>query len=283
MSALHFAQTRHIPLPAAPLSEEQDIVRLDIPVLDPRTDVVKRDVAGHLVSSIYPDHLGLDPNRAFRCPAAARRDEVPDVVRSEKLPNGYHVTATSLEAAAVQMLACDPQVTRILPRAHVLTYPFVEGGRTVMRSFVPDFVFVRTSGEVSTLALAPSWEPGANGARRALEAEAIRAAYKRHGVTFLRWSEHKPFARHPRRNRELMLQRAPEATEADLKKVRAVLALHGVPTTVKAVHRRAKLTTRPVLDRVLGCLMNLALRGEVSLDLSKPFDGTTRVGKGAIA
>ncbi|MGA0594272.1 hypothetical protein [Enterovirga sp. CN4-39] len=282
MSALHATQIHRVPMPVPNRTVCTDTVRLDIIFLDDKS-VMTRDLPADQFSSIYPDDLGLGPNDAFRCPAAARRDGVPDVVRSEKLPNGYHVTATSLEAAAFQMLACDAQITRIVPRAHVLSYPFKEGGRTVLRTFVPDFVFVRTNGEVSALALAPSWEPGANGSRRANEADAIRAAYKRHRVGFLKWSEHKPFARHPRRNREFMLRRAPEATDADLQRVRAALALHGLPTTVKAVHRRAKLTSRPVLDRVLDCLMNLALRGEVGLDLSKPFDGTTRVTKGALA
>ncbi|NNM74207.1 hypothetical protein [Enterovirga aerilata] len=231
-------------------------------------------------SAIVPADLGLGPQALSFGPTVLGRNAVPDFVRSEKLPGGQALAATSLETAALQMLVCDPSVEKIVPRGHVLSYSAMRNGGRHEHVFVPDVVFRRFGGEVCTLALLPSWERNPHDPAWISKAADLRAAYRSHGVTFLAWTERMPFARIPRRNREFMLERAGAATEVDLQKVRSAIDLHGLPSSVGALARRARLGSRSSLNRLLTCLTNLALKGEVALDMSRPFDGGSRVSAG---
>ncbi len=56
-----------------------------------------------------------------------------------------------------------------------------------------------------------------------------------------------------------------------LLRVRDALVALGLPTTIAAVVRAARLNDRPGECRAYTAVMNLALAGEVALDLARPL------------
>lgn len=231
---------------------------------------------GPAPSPIHPAGLGLDPPMPS-LPPRPRRIPVIDVVRTEKVVGGVVVTTCALEAAAVRSLACDPDIELIAIRPHVLTLTAPDRSPSGPSWFVPDLVARRRDRSVLAVALLPSWERDRSDPVWATTERAVRAAYANAGVAFAVWTDWRLFARQPRINHERMLrERAGEAGAADLPRVLKALGQMRYPTTVAAVHRRARLA----LGRTLACLMELALAGSVSLDLARPLDGAAVVRRG---
>ncbi|KAA2235868.1 hypothetical protein [Salinarimonas soli] len=251
------------------------------------TTVSTRAVAaGTAVPQVHPADLGLAAASAPLQSRRPRRTAVPDVVRTGKVFGGVVTTTCSLETAAVQRLACDPDIELIALRPHVLLYPR-QGGGMVPQAFVPDLVARRRDGSVLAVALAWTWERDRTGTDRIRDEGAVRAGYAELGVGFEVWTEARLFARQARLNHARMLrehtrEEAGGTGAADLARARDAISRIGFPTTVGQVHRRLRFACRRGVSRTLAAIMALAMAGEVSLDLRKPLDGASAIKRGTL-
>jgi hypothetical protein len=64
---------------------------------------------------------------------------------------------------------------------------------------------------------------------------------------------------------------------AALIRTRDVIAELGMPSTIADVAKRARVNSPDGCNRVYTAIMNLALAGEIDLDLSKPFSMATEI------
>ena len=65
--------------------------------------------------------------------------------------------------------------------------------------------------------------------------------------------------------------------------VRRAIRELGFPTTIDAVRHEADLPSPESSDRAFSVLMQMALRGEIALDMSRRFNGTTTITAGNLS
>ncbi|GJD77481.1 hypothetical protein [Methylobacterium gregans] len=249
-----------------------------------RLESVAPSPAVHGTSFAVPADLGLGPSPRSLQPHRSPRGWVPDIVRSEKLPGGMAVTTSALETAGLTMLLCDPATTLVVPYGHVLSYrEVIPGGDMLEGRHRPEAVARRRDGSVVAVTFIHSWERDAAAPEWSRTEAAVRAAYRRLGVTCRVLTEHTLFARTQRENRVRMLRERAGCQDPDVPRVREALVRHGLPTTVARFHRRARPYPTRRLDRTLACLVELALAGDVTLDLRNPLGPETRVTQGGRA
>lgn len=259
------------------LGEPGLLKRIDLPAV-PSGPGTK---AGPGTSFAVPADLGLGSSPRSLPPVRPPRGWVPDVLRHEKLPGGMVVTTAALETAGLTMLLCDPDTQLVVPFGHVLGYREVAADGAVLEGrHRPEAVVRRRDGAVVAYTFIHSWERDAAAPDWPRTKAAIRAGYRRLGVGFRVLTEHPLFARTLRENRARMLRERAGCQDPDVARVRESLAGHGLPTTVARFHRRARPFPARRLDRTLGCVIELALAGDVALDLRNPLGPETRIGRG---
>lgn len=259
------------------LGEPGLLKRIDLPAV-PSGPGTK---AGPGTSFAVPADLGLGSSPRSIQPPRPPRGWVPDVLRHEKLPGGMVVTTAALETAGLTMLLCDPDTRLVVPFGHVLGYREVAADGAVLEGrHRPEAVVRRRDGAVVAYTFIHSWERDAAAPDWPRTKAAIRAGYRRLGVGFRVLTEHPLFARTLRENRARMLRERAGCQDPDVARVRESLAGHGLPTTVARFHRRARPFPARRLDRTLGCVIELALAGDVALDLRNPLGPETRIGRG---
>lgn len=233
-------------------------------------------------SFVVPADYGLGTRPRSSPPIRPPRDWVPDVLRHERLPGGLAVTTTALEAAGVSMLLCDPATDLVVPYGHVLSYRETgTDGNVVEGRHRPEAVVRRRDGAIAAYTFIYSWVRDADLPRWSRTEAAVRAGYRRLGVDFRVLTEHRIFARIPRENRARMLRERAGPGDPDVGRVLEALVRHGLPTTVAGLHRRARPFPARRLDRTLACVIELALAGDVALDLAKPLGPDTRITGGS--
>jgi hypothetical protein len=230
-------------------------------------------------SSIFPEHFGLVPGAR-----PARQHKWWHQMSSWRGEFGSQkgVGPTPFESLLERdfqtILCADYRIHQYGVQPHTLTYwtPNANGSRT-KHTYVPDFVARDKEGRVmiievkasyfTTLSYWKSREPY------------IKEAYDLdHGAPFLLFTERDIRIQPRLANFEIMLRhRGPPDDPQAEQTVRDILRILNGDTTIGEVCAQGRLPAPPGADRCYTAIMRLALRGELSLDLSKPFSPSTRV------
>jgi hypothetical protein len=238
-----------------------------------------------LKSSAQPANLGLVPDapvvrevkrRNFLCAV--------DGDGGDHKALGAAPFRSLLERDLRTLLGANPDIAHYAVEPHVLTYYIPDGrGGQERHDYVPDVVCRYRAGAIVVIdakalfiAGRPSWTR-----RRPHIEEAYRLD---HGVTFLTLDETEIRAEPRLSNCQVMERhRFIVPDQVALLRVRDALAELGLPTTIAAVVRAARLNDRPGECRAYTAVMNLALAGEVTLDLGRPFSFDTEIREEASA
>lgn len=232
-----------------------------------------------LKSSAQPGNLGLFPG-------APVVREVPKRIAMGSVHGdgadhkalGRAPFRSLLERDMRTLLGANPAIAHYAIEPHELTYHIPDGrGGTERHVYVPDVVCRYRTGEVVVIdakalyiAARPNWT------RREPH---IREAYLvDHGVPFVVIGEDDLRAE-PRLSTCQVMERHRyiAADHAALTRVRDVLAALGLPSTIDAVARAARLASPPGSCRAFTAVMNLALAGELALDLGAPLTRASAV------
>jgi len=183
-----------------------------------------------------------------------------------------------LERDFQTILCADYRIREYGVQTHTLTYwtPNDNGSQT-KRTYVPDFVACDKEGRILIIEVKanyfttlPYWQS---------REPYIREAYTLdHGVPFLLFTELDVRIQPRLANFEIMLRHRgpPDDPQAKLA-VRDILRQLNGDATIEKVCAMGRLPAPPGSDRCYTAIMRLALRGEVSLDIAKPFSLSTRV------
>lgn len=189
-----------------------------------------------------------------------------------------------LERDMRTLLGANPAIAHYAVEPHELEYFLPDGrGGFVKHVYVPDVVCRYRSGEIVVIDAKALYFTSLPGWTR--REPHIREAYELdHGVPFVTLGEDVLRAE-PRLSNCQILERhryiVPD-TVAMMRARDAVRAL-GCPTTIREVVGALALASLPGQCRAFTAVMNLALAGEVSLDLGTPFGPGTLVFEGASA
>ncbi|KPH81421.1 hypothetical protein [Bosea vaviloviae] len=183
-----------------------------------------------------------------------------------------------LERDCQTLLEANPAITAYSVEPHVLKYSAPNAaGDFEARTYVPDFGLITADGQILIVdAKAEALRQMAGWTRREPH---IREAYAiQHGVRFLVLTE-AAIRKRPRlaNCEEMLAHREPGTDLAALTTIRDVLATVEQSSTIGALTAAASLVSPPGQDRAFTAIMRLALRGEIKLDLSRPFSPTTSV------
>ncbi|WP_238258214.1 hypothetical protein, partial [Methylorubrum podarium] len=193
-------------------------------------------------------------------------------------------TESVLEMDGLAHIETNPRYVRVAPQPHRLTF-HVDGpdGSTRVETYVPDLAVLTTDGSVvivdfkwSWLRALPEW--------KAVE-PIIREAYRvDHGAAFTVLTEEHILVEPRRTNIAIMLLHRPPAEDpAALAAVRGAVGRLGLPSTIGAIRDASGLVTDGERDPAFSALVELAVSGEVGLDMSQAFDDQTTVHAGPFA
>jgi hypothetical protein len=181
-----------------------------------------------------------------------------------------------LERDLRTLLSANPEIDSYAIEPHTLEY-FIptEAGSHEKHTYVPDLVFRYRDRRIAVLdakarffTTAKAW----------LKCEPhITAAYNiDHNVPFVVLSEDTIRLQPRLSNCEIMKRhRYIVEDSAALMRTREVIASISLPTTIARVTEAARINSPEGSNRVYTAIMNLALAGEIDLDLSKPFSMAT--------
>lgn len=175
-------------------------------------------------------------------------------------------------------LGANPDIAHYAIEPHVLTYYVPDGrGGQEKHEYVPDVVCRYRNGAIVVIDAKARFIAGRPGWTR--RQPFIEEAYRLdHGVAFLTLDEAEIRAE-PRLSNAQVMERhryiIPD--EVALLRVRDALVELGLPTVIAAVVRAARLNDMPGQCRAYTALMNLALAGEIALDLGRPFSVQTEI------
>lgn len=181
-----------------------------------------------------------------------------------------------LERDLRTLLSANPDIDCYAIEPHRLEYFIpIESGGYAKHTYVPDVVLRYRDSRIAVLdakalffATTKAW----------LKCEPhITAAYNiDHDVPFVVLSEG-VIRLQPRLSNCEIMKRHRYIVEdvAALMRTRDVIATIGLPTTIAGVTEAARINSPEGSNRVYTAIMNLALTGEIDLDLSKPFSMAT--------
>jgi len=229
------------------------------------------------ISKTTPADLGLfagsDPVRKVN-----RRNyhRAVDGDGGDHKPIGLSPFRSLLERDLRTLLSANPDIDCYAIEPHTLEYFIpIENGAHEKHTYVPDIVlryrdrrFVVLDAKAFFFATGDTW--------RKYEPH-ITAAYNiDHNVPFVVLSEGIIRLQPRLANCEIMKRHRyiVEDTPA-LLKTREVIASVSQPTTIATVTSAARINSPAGSNRVYTAIMNLALGGEIALDLAKPFSMTT--------
>lgn len=189
-----------------------------------------------------------------------------------------------LERDLRTLLGANPEIDCYAIEPHELRFfmPNDAGGFD-LHGYVPDVVCRYRDGRIVVIDAKAVYFTRAKGWQR--RAPFIEQAYLLdHGVPFVVLSEDVIRAEPRLSNAQIMKRhRYIVSDEEALARVRDTIAELGTPTTVGALRRGASLESLPGSCRALSALMNLALAGEISIEIARPFSDATIVWGEALA
>ena len=223
---------------------------------------------------------GYEPMRRIK--PKQRRVSLPGYFPTRKTFDRKSIrTETILEQAGLGHIETNARYLQIAPQPHRLTYykPCADGS-WVKATYVPDLAVLTTNLNVvvvdfkwTVLRAMPEWA--------AVEPIITEAYQIDHGATFTVLTEEHLLIEPRRTNVAIMcMHRPPANNPAALTAVRIAVAVLGLPTTIGAICAKANLGRTEDSDPAFSAIMELAIAGEISLDMSAVFhDGTeVRVG-----
>lgn len=184
-----------------------------------------------------------------------------------------------LERDCQTRISADWRFASYAVRPLCLTYwtPNPDGGFT-KRSYTPDIVATDYTGRILIVEVKASYL--ARQEQWTTREPYIRAAFADdHHVDFLLFTEVQICDQPSLDNSEIMLSHRPPPDDMPAEMaVRDLLALLGPESTIGEVCAAASEVNS---QRRYSAIMRLAIRGEISLDLSRPFSQETKIGVGA--
>jgi len=226
---------------------------------------------------------GYEPMRRIK--AKQRRVSLPGYFPTRKTFDRRSIrTESILELAGLAHIETNARYVRIAPQPHRLTYykPCPDGS-WLKATYVPDLAVLTAEANVvvvdfkwSDLRALPEWT--------AVE-PLIRQAYRAdHGATFTVLTEEHLLIEPRRTNVAIMcMHRPPAENDRALTLVRVAISELGLPTTIGAVRNRAGLGGTDVRDPAFSAIMELAIAGEISLDLGIAFHDGTEIRRGLVS
>jgi hypothetical protein len=231
-------------------------------------------------SSIHPTHFGLivgaEPVRQIK-PRSHRRTMTGWFpTRKGTLPSLR--TDSLLELGGLAQFEVNPDCVLMATQPHHLVYhePRADGG-TTRRVYTPDAAIQMRDGRVIVVDFKiaeytrlPYWQ--------ALEPILAEAYQRDHGIAFRTITDEMIGIEPRKTNVSIMLMHrcVTEDTEA-MVAVQSVLARTPLPTTIGAIKSHVALPSCAHVDRTFSVIMELAIRGEIRLDLGVPLGGSTRI------
>jgi len=193
-------------------------------------------------------------------------------------------TESILEQAGLGHIETNARYRKIAAQPHRLTYykPCPDGS-WVKATYVPDLAVLTAEDNVvvvdfrwSALRAMPEWS--------AVES-LIKDAYRvDHGATFTVLTEEHLLIEPRRTNVAIMcMHRPPAENLGALTVVRTAISGLGSPTTIGAVRAKARLGGTDARDPSFSAIMELAIMGEISLDMSDIFHDGTEVRSGVLS
>lgn len=237
-------------------------------------------------SRVHPESLGLAPGckPVRKIAKKSKRISRPGVFASAKTFDGRAIrTESILEMEGLAHIEVNARYVRVAPQPHRLIFHVEDGRSTQVHTYVPDLAILTRDGQVivvdfkwSFLRERPDWA--------ALE-PVIREAYRLdHGVTYRVLTEEHLLVE-PRRTNVaiLMMHRPMVANEGAITAVRSAIASLDMPSTIGALRSASGLASDGPADPAFSALMELAVAGEVRIDMSRLFDDASVIGQGALA
>lgn len=238
-------------------------------------------------SMISPGNFGLargmQPVREIK--PRTGRTSMPGWFPTRKAVTGNRIrTETRLELDGLALVHANPQHVLLAGQPHRLTFfERMPDGSHIKHEYTPDLAVLMRNRAIaivdfkhSRFRAMPEWQK--------LE-PLIREAYRKdHGVNYVVLSEDVINVEPRNRNIRIMLrhENAEDDPGAHVAVRRAIREL-GFPTTIDAVRHEADLPSPESSDRAFSVLMQMALRGEIALDMSRRFNGTTTITAGNLS
>lgn len=238
-------------------------------------------------SRVHPESLGLAPGckPVRKIAKKSKRISRPGVFASAKTFDGRAIrTESILEMEGLAHIEVNARYVRVAPQPHKLTF-HVEGdrGSTRVHTYVPDVAVLTHDGEIIVVDF--KWSFLRERADWAALEPVIREAYQLdHGVTYRVLTEEHLLVE-PRRTNVaiLMMHRPMVANEGAITAVRSAIASLDMPSTIGALRSASGLVPEGPADPAFSALMELAIAGEVRIDMSRLFDDASVIGQGALA
>lgn len=238
-------------------------------------------------SYVDPPSLGLAPGciPVRTIAKKSRRISRPGVFGTRKSLDGRAIrTESILEMEGLAHIETNAHYVRIAPQPHRLIFHADKpDGSTRVHTYVPDFVVLTRDATVivvdckwTSLRALPEWA--------ALEPVIREAYWLDHGALYRVLTEEHLLLEPRRTNVAIMLMHRPVVpNEPAITAVRRAVARCGLPSTIGALRDASGLRTEGPYDPAFSALIELAMSGEVRLDLSRLFDDDTRVAAGGRA
>ena len=229
---------------------------------------------------VYPPDFGLtkgaEPLEAIK-PRKIRRGLPGDFpTRKGTLPSLR--TKNLLEIDALGHFELNPDIALMAMRSHSIEWDDPQkDGSSILRRYVPSLAMRRRDGAVCVLDIR-SAEDADTEAWRRTEAY-LRIDYGLLKASFATLTEESVYIQPRHRNVSQMLQmRMVERDEPAIDRVRTVVHSLLMPAAVGVIVAKAKLPNpHGCADPAFACLVEMAITGEVELDLSRPLGIDTRV------
>ncbi|WP_267421422.1 hypothetical protein [Methylobacterium sp. GC_Met_2] len=238
-------------------------------------------------SSVDREALGLKPGLkpVRRIRPKSRRISRPGNFATVKTFARQPIrTEAVMEMDGLAHIEINPRYVRIAPQPHRLTYHVTKpDGSTRVATYVPDLAVLTIEGNVVIVDFKsrylrglPEWS----------EVEpVIREAYLiDHGAAFTVLTE-EHFAIEPRRSNVaiMLMHRPPQKDAAAIAAVRGAIGRIGLPSTIGAIRSDSGLRSDGISDSAFSALVELAISGEVTMGMAKPFDDLTVIDVGPFA
>lgn len=266
---------------------------LDAPLPDEQVAVVadQQAVGYRRPSLVRPEHFGL--SSTIHHPVGIGGQSLHDrdwhklTTRGKSANRDLIAVGSLLRDAAVHLLM-NPDHVRVHERPHVLTwYRVLKDGRIFKKEFVPEFAVLHRDGTITVVHVLTIADYVSHWWRRDLPL--IKECYELdHRVRFHCMSEAEVRVEPLLSNLKMMRRHLPPPADPEaLLAIRSAIGFDGLPNNVFGVvdvalrrFMTASDDERTDYERCFSAIFELAYRGEIKLDLSRPFDPTTTIRPG---
>lgn len=234
-----------------------------------------------IISSVHPIHFGLEvgamPVRKIK-PRTGRLS-MPGHFPTRKGTLPSLRTESLLELEGLGQFEVNHECLLLAAQPHHLVFEQLQpDGGTVRRVYTPDLAILLNDKSIVVIDFKPAAFARSHAWR---EKEAFLAfTYERdHGVIFRTITNEMTGIEPRRTNVSIMLMHRPVVRDDDaMVTLASVIASVSLPSTIGEITRLAGLKSeQPEIDRAFSGLMEMAITGEIALDLGLPLSANTVV------